>query len=73
MVLRKWFSSVSEPNFTGNYKEVQLDEFWSFVKHRKQGKRWVWYAFDKETGAILAFQIGKRNDATCRKLMRYFI
>lgn len=70
MVLRKWFSSISEPNFTGSYKEVQLDEFWSFVKHRRQGKRWVWYAFDKETGTILAFQIGKRNDATCRKLLR---
>ena len=70
MVLRKWFNDIEEPKFMGSYNEVQLDEFWSFVKHRKQGKRWVWYVFDKETGAILAFQIGKRNDATCKKLMR---
>jgi IS1 family transposase/transposase-like protein len=70
MALRYWFKQIPEPSFTGKYKEVQLDEFWSFVKHRKQGKRWVWYAYDKATGKILAFQIGKRNDATCKKLMK---
>ena len=67
MVLRKWFNDIEEPKFRGSYNEVQLDEFWSFVKHRKQGKRQGWYVFDKETGAILAFQIGTRNDPACKK------
>ena len=70
MALRSWFKQIPEPNFTGEYKEVQLDEFWSFVKHRKQAKCLVWYAYDKATGKILAFQIGKRNVATCKKLMK---
>lgn len=39
MVLRRWFNDIEEPKFRGSYNEVQLDEFWSFVKHRKQGKR----------------------------------
>jgi len=70
MTLRYWFKQIPEPVFSGNYKEVQIDEFWSFVKNRKQGKRWVWYVYDKETGKILAFQIGKRNNETCKKLMK---
>ena len=70
-ILRHWFKQHKEPCFTGSsYKQVQIDEFWTFVKHRKQGKRWVWYAYDKETKQILAFHIGKRNDKSCKALMK---
>jgi IS1 family transposase/transposase-like protein len=68
--LRTWFKQIDEPCFSGSYKEVQIDEIWTFVKHRKQGKRWVWYAYDKETKKILAFQIGKRNDKSCKALLK---
>ena len=68
--LRTWFKQIEEPCFNGSYKEVQIDEIWTFVKHRKQGKRWVWYAYDKKTKKILAFQIGKRNDKSCKALLK---
>jgi IS1 family transposase/transposase-like protein len=70
LILRNWFKQNKEPCFKGSYKVVQIDEFWTFVKHRKQGKRWVWYAYDKESKQILAFQIGKRNDKSCKALLK---
>ena len=68
--LRDWFSVVDEPNLEGYYERVEIDEFWSWVGKRKKGKRWVWYAFCPKTKKILAFQIGKRNSQTCKKLMK---
>lgn len=69
-ILRRWFARLTEPEATGHYPVVIIDEFWSFVGKRKAGKRWVWYAICGRTGKILAFHIGKRNDASCQKLMR---
>lgn len=43
---------------------------WTFVKHRKAGKRWFWYAYDRDSGQILAFHIGKRNDSACKALVK---
>ena len=68
VTLRVWFKNQFEPTVTGTYNKVILDEFWSWVGKRKQGKRWVWYAYCPDTRKILAFQIGKRNDKTCKKL-----
>ncbi|MBK8444914.1 MAG: hypothetical protein IPL35_16560 [Sphingobacteriales bacterium] len=53
-----------------DFKKVQIDEMWTFVKHRKQGKRWLWYVYDADSGQILAFYIGKRNNSACKALMR---
>ena len=39
---------------------VEADEMWSFVQN-KDNQRWLWYAIDKETRAILAFVFGKRE------------
>ncbi len=64
-LMRRWFKQNKEPCFKGSYGQVQLDELWTFVKHRK-GKRRVWYSYDKESGKILAFQIGKRGDKSCK-------
>ena len=69
-VLRRWFAQLLEPECTGHYPMVILDEFWSYVGKRKAGKRWVWYAICADTGKVLAFHIGKRNDASCQRLMR---
>ncbi len=44
LTLRLWFKHHKEPEFTGVYEQVIIDEFWSWVGHRKEGKRWVWYA-----------------------------
>lgn len=68
--LRTWFATLQLPQPEGVYENVIIDEFWSWVGHRKAGKRWVWYAYCADSGKILAFQIGKRNNATCKKLMK---
>ncbi len=75
LTLRIWFDTMQEPQVEGTFENVMIavprrDEFWSWVGHREKGKRWVWYAYCGDTGKILAFQIGKRNDASCKKLMR---
>ncbi len=69
-ILRNWFKKIDEPCLTGSYAEIQIDEVWTFVRHRKQGKRWLWYAYDKSTKKMLAFHIGKRNDKSCKALMK---
>ena len=70
LVLRRWFSTLEEPNFKGKYRRVLIDEMWTFVGRRKESKRWFWYAYCADTRKILAFHIGKRNDAACRRLMK---
>jgi insertion element IS1 protein InsB len=69
-ILRAWFKTLDEPVMQGHYKRVQIDEMWTFLKHRKKGKKWLWYAYDPDSGQILAFQIGKRNDSSCRALLK---
>jgi insertion element IS1 protein InsB len=46
---------------------VEADEFWSFVE-KKSNQRWTWYALDRASGRILAYQIGKRTDDMFRQL-----
>jgi len=69
-ILRNWFKTLEEPVVEGHFKNVQIDEMWTFVKQRKAGKRWFWYAYDSDSGKILAFYIGKRNDSACKALMK---
>lgn len=47
--------------------ELELDELWSFVL-KKSRKRWVWIALCRQRRQIVAFVIGNRSAATCRKL-----
>jgi IS1 family transposase/transposase-like protein len=72
-ILRAWFKELDEPVCKGHYPEVQIDEMWTFVKHRKNGKRWFWYAYDKHTKKILAFHIGSRSDSACKMLMKKLV
>jgi IS1 family transposase len=69
-ILRLWFKTLDEPVVEGHFKHVQIDEMWTFVKHRKAGKRWLWYAYDPDSGQVLAFHIGKRNDSACKALLK---
>ena len=39
----------------------------SFID-KKQYDRWIWHAIDHETGTILAFVLGRREDRMFRKL-----
>lgn len=69
-ILRRHFSAIEEPHFEGRYRRVMIDEMWTFVRKRKSQKRWFWYAMCADTRQILAFQIGKRNEATCKKMFK---
>jgi insertion element IS1 protein InsB len=40
---------------------AEVDEMWSFVG-RKQHPRWLWGALDHQTGRILAYVFGRRED-----------
>ena len=46
---------------------LELDELWSFVL-KKANKRWIWIALCRQTRQVVAFAIGSRSEATCRKL-----
>jgi insertion element IS1 protein InsB len=41
--------------------EAELDEMWSFVG-RKTQPRWLWEALDHQTGRVLAYVFGRRED-----------
>jgi insertion element IS1 protein InsB len=47
---------------------VEMDEFWSYVGN-KGNRRWTWYAIDRKSGIVLAWQNGKRDNETCAKLL----
>lgn len=46
---------------------LELDEVWSFVTS-KDNQRWVWIALCRRTRQVVAFFIGDRSEARCRKL-----
>jgi IS1 family transposase len=46
---------------------LELDELWSFVLKRSN-KRWIWIALCRATRQVVAYVVGDRSAATCRKL-----
>lgn len=52
-----------------HYKSVQIDEFWSYCKKKKGGKRWIIYAYAPETDEVIGYVIGKRDKKTMQKLL----
>src|SRR5262249_18542719 len=48
-------------------EEAELDEMWSFVGCKKH-PRWLWGALDHQTGQILAYVFGRREDQALLKL-----
>jgi len=49
------------------YDILEVDELWSYVGSKDQ-KRWLLYAYHRETGEIVAWVWGKRDTKTARKL-----
>jgi insertion element IS1 protein InsB len=45
---------------------LELDELWAFVSQR-DNERWLWTAWCRRPRHIVAFVIGDRNAATCRR------
>jgi IS1 family transposase/transposase-like protein len=52
------------------YKSIQVDEHWSYVRHKKKGKRWLIYAYAPETKEVIAYVVGKRDIKTVKKLYK---
>jgi len=50
-------------------EEVEMDEMWSFVG-KKDCQRWLWHAIDRETGVVLAFAFGTREDEVFLELKK---
>ncbi len=50
------------------YQQLQIDEFWTFVKERKRKKRWLLYAYAPETDEIVAWSWGSRSAKTVKNL-----
>lgn len=46
---------------------LELDELWSFVLKRAN-KRWVWVALCRATRQVVAYAVGDRSHAACRRL-----
>jgi len=51
------------------YYDFQGDEFWSYVK-KKSNPRWTWYFMEKNSGIIIAYEHGTRQDNVLRELMK---
>src|SRR5262245_5023648 len=46
---------------------LELDELWSFVL-KKVNQVWIWLAICRKTRQIVGYALGRRDEATCRKL-----
>ncbi len=50
-------------------KKAEIDEMKSFVA-KKEHERWLWHAIDHETGTMLAYVLGQRQDRIFLQLKR---
>ncbi len=48
-------------------EEAELDEMWSFVGSKQQ-PRWLWEALDHQTGRVVAYVFGQREDQALLQL-----
>jgi insertion element IS1 protein InsB len=68
-VLRTQAEQTPEPRVPPRILHLEMDEQWSFVQDKKQ-QCWLWYGLNRHTGYIPVFVLGRRTDASCRKLCR---
>ena len=52
------------------YPSLQIDEFWTYVGKRKEGKVWLLYAYSPEFDEIVAYVTGNRSAKTVEKLYK---
>ena len=45
---------------------LELDEMWHYLK---KNKLWIWKAFCRDTGELIAWQCGDRDKTTLKKLL----
>jgi len=59
---------VPDPN-DPDATTLELDALWAFVL-KKTKHAWIWIALCRTTRQVVAYAIGDRSEATCRKLWR---
>jgi IS1 family transposase/transposase-like protein len=69
--IRRRAAEIREPIVPTRAKQIELDEFWSFVG-KKKNQRWTWLAVTSSTRRIGAFVNGRRTDKSCRKLVEKY-
>ena len=67
-VIRERAAGVSEPRVPPRIKDLEIDEFWSFIKDKSQ-QCWCWYGLNRSTTRIAAYVLGRRTDESCRQLI----
>ena len=67
--LRTRAAQVTELAAPKQVCDLALDEFWSFVRCKKQ-QRWTWYGFDRQRCRVVAFVNELRTDAACQRLLK---
>ena len=67
--IRAAAGAIAEPMPPRRVKDLELDEFWSFVGSKAR-QHWTWYGFDRQRKQVVAFVSGRRTDQSCRALKR---
>ena len=49
-------------------ERVEIDEQWSYVQN-KRNQQWLLYVWDRANKKVVYYVIGKRTDASCKKLL----
>ena len=59
--------ALPEPEVDASVREVEIDEMWHFLT-RKGNKRWILKAIDRQTGHVIAWVVGGRDEETVKRL-----
>jgi transposase-like protein len=65
--MRERAAQVAEPRVPPRIKDLEIDEFWSFIR-KKAVQCWCWYGLNRATTRIAAYVLGRRTDASSRQL-----
>ena len=65
--IRERAAQVAEPRLPPRIKDLEIDEFWSFIQ-KKSEQCWCWYGLNRATTRSAADVLGRRTDASCRQL-----
>lgn len=67
--IRQEAGKIPDPEVPARITDLQIDEMWSFVG-KKANQRWLWYGFDADRNKIIAYELGRRTDESCRRLLK---
>jgi IS1 family transposase/transposase-like protein len=67
--IRAAAAQAPEPVPPLRVEDLEIDEFWSSIQSKKQ-QQWCWYGWDRQRIQITAFVLGRRTDASCRRLVQ---